>query len=327
MAIFGNTKLSLLMGLIAASGLTATPSASFAQKYPSQDIHLICAFPPGSGSDVVVRYYAEKLRQKAGVSVLVENRPGVAGNLAAEYTVRSKPDGYTIYLHTGSALASNFWLYKKPPIDPVKDLQVVATMNVQPFMVMVANNSPYKSLRELTAAMKARGDKASYAESNSVGKVMGELYKTATGVNAVDVPYRTAPDTLNDFASGAIDYGMMDPQFSTAQANAGRLRMLAVSMGSRMQSLPDVPTMKEQGADVEIVGWFAANVPAATPRAVVEQLNKWFNEITGTDETRKFLAGFGTDVWMSTPEEGQARLVKDKAAWEGHVKAAKIDPQ
>jgi tripartite-type tricarboxylate transporter receptor subunit TctC len=327
MAMSGNTKLSLLTGLIAVAGLTAAPSASFAQKYPSQDIHLICAFPPGSGSDVVVRYYAEKLRQKAGVTVLVENRPGVAGNLAAEYTVRSKPDGYTIYLHTGSALASNFWLYKKPPIDPVKDLQVVATMNVQPFMVMVPTNSPYKSLRELTAARKAKGDKASYAESNSVGKVMGELYKTATGVNAVDVPYRTAPDTLNDFASGAVDYGMMDPQFSTAQANAGRLRMLAVSMANRMQSLPDVPTMKEQGADVEIVGWFAANVPAATPKPVVEQLNKWFNEITGTDETRKFLAGFGTDVWMSTPEEGQARLVKDKAAWQGYVKAAKIEPQ
>ena len=328
MAVLDNAKRTLLLGMIGLAGALAAPAASFAQqKFPSQDIHLICAFPPGSGSDVVVRYYGEKLRQKAGVTVLVENRPGVAGNLAAEYTVRSKPDGYTIYLHTGSALASNFWLYKKPPIDPVKDLQVVATMNIQPFMVVVANNSPYKNLRELTAAMKAKGDKASYAESNSVGKVMGELYKTATGVNAVDVPYRTAPDALNDFASGAVDYGMMDPQFTTAQVAAGRLRMLAVSVSKRMQSLPDVPTMKEQGADVEIIGWFAANVPAATPKPVVEQLNKWFNEITDTDETRKFLAAFGTDTWTSTPEEGQAQLVKDKAAWEGYVKAARIDPQ
>ncbi len=327
MTLWENTKHSLLLGLIGLTALAA-PTASFAQqKYPSQDIHLICAFPPGSGSDIVVRYYGEKLRQKSGVTVLVENKPGAAGNIGAEYTARSKPDGYTIYLHTGSALASNFWLNKKAPIDPVKDLQIAATINIQPFMVAVAANSPYKSLRELTEAMKAKGDKASYAESNSVGKVMGELYKIATGVSAVDVPYRTAPDTLNDFASGAIDYGMLDPQFSATQANAGRLRLLAVSMGKRMQSLPDIPTMKEQGADVDLYGWFAAVLPAATPKPVIEQLGTWFNEITATDETRKFLASFGTDPLITTYEEGQAMLAKEKAAWEGYVKAAKIEPQ
>ena len=326
MTFLANAKHSFLIGLVGLAALAA-PTTSFAQKFPSQDIHLICAFPPGSGSDIVVRYYGEKLRQKSGVTVIVENKPGAAGNIGAEYTSRSKPDGYTIYLHTGSALASNFWLTKKAPIDPVKDLQVVSTINIQPFMVAVATNSPYKSLRELTEAMKAKGDKASYAESNSVGKVMGELYKIATGVTAVDVPYRTAPDTLNDFASGAIDYGMLDPQFTSTQVNAGRLRMLAISMDKRMKSLPDVPTMKEQGADVNLYGWFAAVVPAATPKPVVEQLNKWFDEITSTDETRKFLAGFGTDPLIMTPAEGQAMLAKETAAWEGYVKAAKLDPQ
>ena len=323
----GNAKLSSLVGLIAAAMLAA-PAASFAQqKYPSQDIHVICAFPPGSGADIVVRYFSEKLREKAGGLVLVENKVGAAGNIAAEYTARAKPDGHVIHIHAGSSIAGNYWLFKKPPIDPVKDLQIVTAINVQPFMVMVTPDSPYKNLRELTEAMKAKGEKASYAEANTVGKVMGELYKAATGVKAVDVPYRTTADALNDYKSGAVDYGMMDPQSATVNVQAGRLRMLAVSTGKRMQSLPDVPTMKEQGVDVELFGWFAVIVPSATPKPVVAQLNTWFKEILSTDETRQFIYKFGGDPWITTPEEGQAQLVKDKADWEGYVKAAKIEPQ
>ena len=323
----GNAKLSSLVGLIAAAVLAA-PAASFAQqKYPSQDIHVICAFPPGSGADIVVRYFSEKLREKAGGLVLVENKVGAAGNIAAEYTARAKPDGHVIHIHAGSSIAGNYWLFKKPPIDPVKDLQIVTAINIQPFMVMVTPDSPHKNLRELTEAMKAKGEKASYAEANTVGKVMGELYKAATGVKAVDVPYRTTADALNDYKSGAVDYGMMDPQSATVNVQAGRLRMLAVSTGKRMQSLPDVPTMKEQGVDVELFGWFAVIVPSATPKPVVAQLNTWFKEILSTDETRQFIYKFGGDPWITTPEEGQAQLVKDKADWEGYVKAAKIEPQ
>lgn len=324
----GNTRRRLLTGSAALAAAMAVPVASFAQqKYPSQDIHVICAFPPGSGADIVVRYFSEELRKKAGVTVLVENKVGAAGNIAAEYTARAKPDGHVLHLHAGSSIAANYWLFKKPPIDPVKDLQIVAPINIQPFMVMVTPDSPYKNLKELTEAMKAKGDKASYAEANTVGKVMGELYKAATGVKAVDVPYRTTADALNDYKSGAVDYGMMDPQSAVVNVAAGRLRMLAVSTGKRMQSLPDVPTMKEQGANVELFGWFALMAPAATPRPIVNQLNKWMNDILATEESRQFIYKFGGDPWIGTPEEGQAQLVKDKADWEGYVKTAKIEPQ
>lgn len=322
-SLIGATVRATFLGAL----LAMTPTLSSAQKYPSQDVHIICAFPPGSGADIMVRYFGEKMREKSGGTVIVENKPGAAGNIAAEYTARAKPDGHTIHIHAGSALAGNFSLFKKPPIDPAKDLQIAATLNLQPFMVMVAASSPYQNLRELTEAMKAKGEKASYAESNTVGKVMGELYKVATGVKAVDVPYRAANDTLNDFASGAVDYGMIDPQAAIVHSQAGRLRMLAVSTGKRMQSLPDMPTMKEQGVDVELFGWFAVIVPSATPRPIVMQLNKWFNEIEATDETRAFLNKFGGDPWITTPEEGQAQLVKDKAAWQDYVKTAKIELQ
>jgi tripartite-type tricarboxylate transporter receptor subunit TctC len=315
------------MGATATTAL-AFPGSGIAQQFPSQDFRVICAFPAGSGADVLVRYFAEELRKKAGRTVIVENKVGAAGNIAAEFTARAKPDGYTIHIHAGNSTAANYHLFKKPPLDPSKELQVAATLNQQPFMVIVNAGSPYKNLKELTEAMLKKGEKASYAQSNTTGKVMGELYKVATGVKAVEIPYRTAADSINDFSTGAVDYGMMDPQSAIANTMAGRWRMLAVSTEKRMNALPDLPTMTEEGVPgVELFGWFAAMVPIATPRPIVDQLNKWFNEIEATEETKKFLNTYGGDPWITTPEQGQAQLVKDQKAWEGYVKAAKIDPQ
>jgi tripartite-type tricarboxylate transporter receptor subunit TctC len=207
-------------------------------------------------------------------------------------------------------------------------LQIAAGINKQPFMVMVPADSPYKTLSELTDAMKKKGDKASYAQSNTSGKVMGELYKRATGIQAVEVPYRTANDSLNDFASGRLDYGMMDPVFALSQSRAGRLRMLAVSTAQRMQAVPDLPTMTEAGVPgVELLTWFAAMVPSATPRPIIDKINKWFNEVLATEETRKFLNSFGGDPFIATPEEGQALFRQGVKDWEGYVRTAKIEPQ
>ena len=315
---------------VVAFGLAALAGASpaRAQDYPTQDIRFICGFPAGSGADVLVRYFAEKLRPLAGRPVIVENKVGAAGNIAAEFTARAKPDGYTVHVHAGSAVAANQHLFKRRPFDAVKDLQVAATLNQQPFMVMVPAASPHQTLAELTAAMKQKGDKASYAQSNTSGKVMGDLYKQATGITAVEVPYRTANDSINDFASGRLDYGMMDPVFALSQARAGRLRMLAVSTPHRMKAVPELPTMTEAGTPgVEMMGWFAAMVPSATPRPVVDRLNKWLNEILATEETKKFLNQFGGDPYISTPEEGQARMAKEVKDWEHYIKIAKIEPQ
>jgi tripartite-type tricarboxylate transporter receptor subunit TctC len=310
--------------LLAAAAMTASVDAD-AQDYPSQDIRILCGFPAGSGADVLVRYFAEKIRHVANRTTIVENKVGAAGNIAAEFTVRAKPDGHTIYIHAGSAIAANMSLFKKPPFDAAKDLQIAATLNKQPFMVMVAAASPYKTLAELTEAMRKKGEKASYAQSNTSGKVMGELYKQAAGLKAVDVPYRTANDSLNDFQSGAIDYGTMDPVFALSQARAGRLRMLAVSTAQRMQAVPDIPTMTEAGVPgVELLTWFAVMVPAATPKPVVAKLNTWFNQVLSTEETKNFLNSFGGDPFISTPEEGQALFTQQVKVWEGYIQTAKI---
>ena len=176
--------------------------------------------------------------------------------------------------------------------------------------------------------MRKKGEKASYAQSNTSGKVIGELYKQATGVKAVDVPYRTANDSVNDFASGAVDYGMMDPVFGLSQVRAGRLRMLAVSTAERMQALPDVPTMREAGVPgVELITWFAAMVPAATPKPVVDRLNRWFNQVLATEEAKTFPTSFGGDPFISTPDEAQALFRPAGEGVEGFVRAARIEPQ
>ena len=180
---------------LAAAALALTPLAATAQQYPSQDIHIICAVPAGSGADVFVRFFAERLRPLSGRNIIVENKIGALGNIAAEYTVRSKPDGHTIHIHSASVVASNYSLLKTPPFNPSVDLRAVAGLLEQPFMVVVPADSPHKTLAELSAAMKAKGDKANYGHSNATGKVMGELYKASTGITALDIPYRIAPDS------------------------------------------------------------------------------------------------------------------------------------
>jgi len=313
----------------ASAGLAATAlgaRGAFAQAYPTQDVHFVCAFPPGSGADVLVRYFAEKMRPYLNRAVIVENKPGALSNVATEYTARAKPDGHTIYIHGASALAANMHLFKKPSVDAGKAIQIVATINKQPTMLGVAANSPYQSVQELTAAMKAKGEKATYASANPVAKIMGELYKQKAGLSAVEVVYRSSGDALNDITSGNVDYIIIDNVAGMAQQRAGRLRMLGVSTGERLGATGDIKTMAEQGIDMDLTGWWAAMVPSATPKPVVDQLNGWFNAIVGTEETKKFLNEFASDPWITKPDAAQAFFLQQIDAWGDYVRTAKIEP-
>ena len=305
--------------------LTATPAA--AQSYPSGNIRLICAFPPGSGADVIVRFFAEKLRPVANRTVIVENKPGAGGAIAVEYMARSKPDGHVIFVHAGNTVASMTHLMKKPPVDPAKAIQVAATINQQSFMLTVLDKSPWKTVADLTRHLKEKKDKASYAVTANSGVIMGAIYKEKAGLEAVEVKYRLAQDSLNDMASGRVDYGLHDPVFALGQVREKRLRVLAVAAARRLKSNPELPTMTESGYPMDLVGWFAAMVPQATPKPVVAQINKWFSDIVAMPDTREFLIKFGGDPWIASPEEAQARLLKDIQDWSEYVRVAKLTPQ
>jgi len=315
----------------AASGVVVLSALAFggagnahAQAYPSQDIRLICAFPAGSGADVLVRYFAEKLRPIVNRPVIVENKVGAGGHIATEFVAKSPADGHTIYVFAGTGVAVMASIFNKPPVDVAKAYQMAATINRQPFMVVVDAKSPYKNLAELTAAMKAKGDKATYATAAPPGTIVGEIYKQKAGLSAVEVNYKSAPDSLNELTNGKLDYGVHDPVFSLAQQREGRLRALAVSTGERLQASHDIPTFKEQGVDLDVTIWWAAMVPSATPKPVVDQINKWFAQIVSSEETKKFLNSFGGDPNINTPEAAQKMFLKAIDDWKGYVEIAKL---
>ncbi|HVG52433.1 MAG TPA: tripartite tricarboxylate transporter substrate binding protein, partial [Xanthobacteraceae bacterium] len=283
------TRRQFVAATAAAGAASTFAKPAIAQQYPAQDLHFVCGFPPGSGADVIVRYFAERVRPLTGKNIIVENRVGAGGNLAIEYVARAKPDGYTILLHGGNAIAGMMSLLKNPPVDTAKTMQLAATINKQAFMVVVDSKTPYKTLDELTKAMVAKGDKATYATTTVDATVIGEIYKAKTGIKAVEVSYKTATDTVNDMLSGSLDYAVQNPVFALAQQREGKMRILGVGSNERLQSLPDLPTMTEQGIPMNVIGWWSASVPAGTPRAAVDAINKWFVQAVGTEETKKFL--------------------------------------
>jgi tripartite-type tricarboxylate transporter receptor subunit TctC len=326
-SLFRAARMASLPAMLAAAFAFAPTGASAQQHYPSQDIHFICAFPPGSGADVIVRYYAEKVRPLTGKSIIVENRSGAGGNIALEYVARSKPDGHTVFVHAVSGVALSMSITKAPPVDVLKQIQVAGTINQQPYMIVVdAKKSSFKTLAELTAAMKAKGEKASYGTSNPSSTITAEIYKDQSGVKAVEVDYRTGADMVNDMASGALDFGSADPVQALAMQAKGDWRILGISSGQRLKATGNLPTMAEQGVKMNVTGWWGAMVPTGTPQPVIDQINKWFVEVGKQEDTRKFLAQFGGDPLTETPAAAQARFVKDVPEWAGYVKLAKIKP-
>jgi len=180
---------------------------------------------------------------------------------------------------------------------------------------------------ELTAYLKQKGEKGTYAFAANGGAVMCAIYKQRAGLKTVDVGYKMAQDSLNDMASGAVDFGCQDPVFALSQAREGRLRILGIASKDRLSAVPDIPTMAEQGYPMDLIGWFAVMVPAATPRPIVNQINGWFTKIHQDPTTAKFLINYGGVPWTASPDEGQARLLRDIKDWGDYVRIAKLKPQ
>ena len=304
----------------------APAGGAFAQNTFGQEVRFICGYPAGSGADSIVRFFADRMKAHFDKPIIVENRPGAYSNVATEYVARAKPDGRTIYINGGTALAANMHLFRNS-VDAGKAFQVVATFNRQATMIVVGSGRPWTNLAELTAAMREKKDKATYGTSNSSAKAMGALYRNAVGIEPVEVVYKTANEMLNELMSGALDYAPVDPVFALREEASGRARILAVSSATRLQARPDLPTATEQGIPMDLVAWWGAMLPAGAPRPLVMQLNQWFSEIVATDDARKFFNNFGSDPWVSTPDDAQAYLLREIEQWRELVKIAGIEMQ
>lgn len=322
------TTITRRTAIALAGSAIAMPSVVRAQgAYPNRTITFVCAFSPGSGADTLVRYFADRVQKVAGQTIIVDNRPGAAGNVSAEFVARSRPDGYTIYPHAASSTAANMHLFRRPPIDVAKDLQMAGKINRQAFMFVVPANSPINNVKELTEHLRPLGDKASYASAATSGKVMAETYKVLANLKTEEVNYRDAGESLNDLLSGQVVFGAHDPVFCLSQASQGRLKILATAAGERLKAIPNVPTMTEQGYPMDQLAWWGVFVPSATPRPIVDTINGWFKQVLETDETREFLARFGGDVAIGTPDEAQAMLLKTIDQWKEFVQIAKLPQQ
>jgi tripartite-type tricarboxylate transporter receptor subunit TctC len=318
----------IITSAIALLSVAMLASTAHSQDYPKQDIHAVVGFPAGSGADVYARFFANKLSKLAGVSVLVENKPGANSSIATEYVARSKPDGYTIFIGGSDSFGSPLYLFKKPPTDPRKDFIYVSPLVSQGFILMVPADKPYKTVAELTAAMKTKGDKASYPSTNNPALILGEAYKKAAGLNTVQIGYKTSADFLNDMMSGTLDWVWADPVFGLARMREGKFKPLAISTGKRISALPDIPTAKEAGIlDIDMNLWWLSAVPAGTPQPIVDKLNALWTQIGNDPETKEFLAKNGAEPWTASLAETKALVEKEIKDWDAYVKLGKIEAQ
>jgi tripartite-type tricarboxylate transporter receptor subunit TctC len=300
-----------------------------AQDYPQREIRSICNFAAGSGADILVRYYSDKLSRLAGKPVIVENRPGALGNIATEFVAKAAPDGYTINIGPlSSTLASAPHIFKKVSFDPLKDFITVASIAKLSFVLAVDAKGPIHTVAQLVEHLKKKPGDGMYGAGNNSGLIGGELFKDRTGLKTTYVPYKTSQQAVNDVMGGQLDFFVYDATFTVGQARAGLVRIIAATSGQRSPALGNVPTLAEAGlAGIDITPWWGVAVPAGVPRPIVEKLAGWFNQISAMEETKTFLSRVATDPFPGTPEATAALLRADYERWGQYVKLAKIEPQ
>jgi tripartite-type tricarboxylate transporter receptor subunit TctC len=309
--------------------LCLAASLAAAQEYPARDIRSICNFAPGSGADILVRYYSEKLSKLAGKPVIVENKPGANGAIATADLARSRPDGYSIMITPASStIAAAPYLFKSLPFDPEKDFTAVTTVASLSFVLLVDASKPIKTVDELVAHLKGRPNQGFYGTSNNTGVIAAELFKQAAGLKTTYAPYKQNTQALTDLLQGTVDFLSYDATWAAGQAKGGRVRVLAATAAKRSVAFPDVPTLGELGyGKNDVTPWWGVVVPAGTPKPVVDRLAGWFNQITGEKDTQQFLARAAFDPFPGSPDHMAALLKSDAARWKSYVELAKIEPQ
>ncbi len=325
-------KTNLMRRALLAAALILPLGAAQAQAFPekNRDFRVLCGFPAGSGADILVRFYADKLAAVSGQKVIVENKPGMISALAGETVARSRPDGYTMFITPGSAShAANLYLFKKLPYDPIKDFTPVTTLSKVFFILTVDAKSPYKTVKDLTDAMKKKGDRSSFAYASPTAMASSELYKARAGLNALGIPFKTSGASDPEMQAGKIDFEFVDSVFGIEPLRSGKRRGLAVTSAQRSTVLPDIPTMVEAAgiAEFDISPWWAVFLPANAPKPVVEKLEAWFNQIVAMEETKKFLANTGTESFPGNAKFLADYLPKEIKKWGELMKLAKVEPQ
>jgi tripartite-type tricarboxylate transporter receptor subunit TctC len=310
-----------------AIAATAWPLAAHAERWPTQLVRIVCPLAAGGGIDATARIVAARLSEIWRQQVVVENKSGASGNIAAEFVARSDPDGFTIYIATFPH-ATNSYLYPSLGYDPVADFAPVTLIGLYPLMMVVPNSSPAHSVEEFIAYAKV--NKLSYASSGHGTSLhlAGELFKRRAGIDMTHVPYRGAGPAFNDLIPGRVDAMINFTASSLPLVRQGQLRALAVATAKRLEVAPDLPTMAEAGVPgVEVSSWSAFFVPAKTPEAIIRKIHDDTVAVLAEPAVRGKLEQVGVVVIGSTPDELAAFLRAEMDKWGHVIKAANIRVQ
>jgi tripartite-type tricarboxylate transporter receptor subunit TctC len=312
---------------LALIGTLVTPA--LAQDFPTRPVTIVVGYTPGATSDLVGRTIGERLNAAWGQTVIVDNRSGVGGNIAAAYVARSAPDGYTLMVGTDAMMTTNSYLYRNTPFDPVKDFAPVIYAGANIICLAVHTDFPANSVADVIAYAKANPGKLNYGSSGtgSPHHLAGELLRQKTGIDIVHVPYRGGGATINDLIGGHIKVAFLSLSTAVPHLGSGKIRMLAVVEKTRYAAMPDVPTIGETVPGHEMSSWIGIFAPAGTPAPLVARLNEAIAKVLTTPEVKDKLAALGLAAATSTPDE-LAAIVKSGLASRGElIRAANIQPE
>ena len=314
--------------LIALFALMA-PLPAAAQSWPDKPVHIIVAFTPGSATDVIGRSVSNELSAKLGQTVIVENKPGAGGTIAAGQVAKAAPDGYTLLLNSSGHTVSP-WIYDKLTYDTAKDLRGITLLARQPNILVVSPDKGWKTVNDLVKQAQVQPGKMSFGSAGvgSATHMNGEKFKAAAKIDVVHIPYKGTPEALNDVMGGRVEY-FFSPVVS-ALSLIGDKRLVALANGSPTRSsvLPNVPTTEEAGYKGSAYDyWAGLFAPAGTPQPVIDKLNKALAEVLAMPEVKERLAKIGADPAPTTPAEFDALVVRELAENGALVKAAGIKAQ
>jgi tripartite-type tricarboxylate transporter receptor subunit TctC len=314
-----------LRALLCIAGLLLAGQAT--AQYPTKPVRMLVGFPPGGANDIVARIAAQKLSETLGQPVVVENRPGNAGVIAAEALAKAAPDGYTLMLGSTGTNVIAPALSSKLPYDPVNAFTPVSLVGIAPSAMVVNAAVPAHSVREFVALAKSRPGKLTYASSGN-GTTLhlgGELFKLMAGVDLVHIPYKGNSQALNDVIGGQVDmiFSALPPALPLAKA--GKVRILGVAMPERLRSMPDMPTVAEQGLPgYEMSTWYGVFAPAGSPPEAVEKLAAELRRAVADAKVRELIIAQGIEPVSNTPAEFRTFVNAELEKWARVVKAAGV---
>ena len=294
------------------------PVVAAAQSWPAKPIRVIVPFPPAGGTDVLTRQLAEKISAATKWTFVIDNKPGAGGNIGLDALAKSAPDGYTIAMGQTANLAINPALYSKMPFDAIKDIAPIGLVSAQPLVLVVATDSPYRSLADVVAAAKAKPEGLSMASAGSgtVGHLAGELFARKAGAKILHIPYKGASPAVTDLMGRQVDIMFANTQSVMTLVSAGKLRALAVSSAQRIKPLPSVPTISESGyKGFEAGTWSGLVAPAGTPADIIAKLNAEVAKVLSRADFLERLAAEGSQPQGGSPQQFAEFLREEQAKW------------